>query len=489
MKLIIRTFQFFATLGYQLARFLLFKQQTTTVTGSKMLTSGEAHYFLSSRNTGLLLDGQNKRLSLQESYQNLCLSARVGAGKTTRYIVPNVLERGRQQCSMAIHDPKGEVRDLTSGYLKANGYKIIVLDVENIQSSHFFNPCLETHSEVEIEQIAETLIWCGNSGDKDPYWNNGATRILSVLLKCLSFGEEKYYNLPNLHHLLQNFGKMGENLDHWISHHCWNPDCPDDPYILEEWKGALTGNEEAIQSFVGVCLTALKSLSNRDLRAFLSKSDYRLSDFRQEKTAIFLITPSNKQQYYSFVVSLFFRSLFNECMRPEHLQGQSLPVYLFYDEFGNSYIPDFMSVANTIRGYRVSLSIILQSISQLGFRYGKIAAESIQGAMNTNVCLSGSDPVTAAYFSNLCGKVRERQRRNTTSLLDQNTDYREYNLMNDDEVRTMQDNQTLVVCKNRNPVLLPIKPYYEVWKFKKASQFPRYAIRRKKQPTVELVTL
>jgi type IV secretory pathway TraG/TraD family ATPase VirD4 len=162
---------------------------------------------------------------------------------------------------------------------------------------------------------------------------------------------------------------------------------------------------------------------------------------------------------------------------------------LFYDEFGNSYIPDFMSVANTIRGYRVSLSIILQSISQLGFRYGKIAAESIQGAMNTNVCLSGSDPVTAAYFSNLCGKVRERQRRNTTSLLDQNTDYREYNLMNDDEVRTMQDNQTLVVCKNRNPVLLPIKPYYEVWKFKKASQFPRYAIRRKKQPTVELVTL
>jgi hypothetical protein len=42
---------------------------------------------------------------------------------------------------------------------------------------------------------------------------------LSVLLKCLSFGEEKYYNLPNLHHLLQNFGKMGESLDHWISQH------------------------------------------------------------------------------------------------------------------------------------------------------------------------------------------------------------------------------------------------------------------------------
>ena len=488
MKLIIRTLHVLATLGYQITRFFLFTQKSTTVTGSKMLTGGEALHFLSSRNTGLLLDGYNKRLSLQESYQNLCLSARVGAGKTTRYIIPNVLERGRQECSMAIHDPKGEVRDLTSGYLKANGYKIIILDVENIQSSHFFNPCLETHSEVEIEQIAETLIWCGNSSDQDPYWNNGATRIVSVLLKCLSFGDKKYYNLPNLHHLLQNFGKMGETLDPWIKENAWNPDYPDDPYILEEWKGALTGNEEAIQSFVGVCLTALKSLSNRDLRAFLSKSDYRLSDFRTEKTAIFLITPSNKQQYYSFVVSLFFRSLFNECMRPEHLGGKSLPVYLFYDEFGNSYIPDFMSVANTIRGYRVSLSIILQSISQLGFRYGKIGAESIQGAMNTHLCLSGSDPVTADFFSHLCGKVRERQRRNTT-LFDQNTDYREYNLMHSDEVRTMQDHQTLVICKNRNPVLLPITPYYQTWKFKKASQFSKHAIRRKKQPMVELVDL
>ena len=471
MKLLICTCKLVVSWGFKLAKFLLLRNKGHSITGAKMLSCDETNQFLSSRYKGLLLDGYNKRLSVKESYQNLCLSARVGAGKTTQYIIPNVLDKAKQHCSMAIHDPKGEVRELTSGYLQANGYNIMVFNVQDINDSHCFNPCTETRNEVEIEQIAETLIWCGNTGDKESYWNNGATRIVSVLLKCLSFGNPKYYNLPNLYHLLQNFGSMGEGLDEWIVNHCTNPQYSKDTYLLDEWKGALTGNKEAVQSFVGVALTALKSLTNRDLRVFLSRSSYDLSRFRKEKTAVFLITPPEQQKYYSFVTSLFFRSLFNECMRKHHLQGKSLPVYILYDEFGNSYIPDFVSVANTMRGYQVSLSIILQSISQLGFRYGKVGADSIQGAINTHICLSGSDPATSNYFSDLSGRVRERQEKQHS---DHNSDYREYNLLNPNEVRTMQDGQVLVVSRNRNPVMLPIRPYYEVRKFRKASQFPAF---------------
>ena len=100
-----------------------------------------------------------------------------------------------------------------------------------------------------------------------------------------------------------------------------------------------------------------------------------------------------------------------------------------------------------IRGYQVSLSIILQSISQLGFRYGKAGSDSIQGAINTHICLSGSDPTTSNYFSDLSGRVRERQLRQYS---DHNSDYREYNLLNPNEVRTMQDGQVLVVSNQKN---------------------------------------
>ena len=171
-------------------------------------------------------------------------------------------------------------------------------------------------------------------------------------------------------------------------------------------------------------------------------------------------------------------------MRKQHLQGKSLPVYILYDEFGNSYIPDFVSVANTIRGYQVSLSIILQSISQMGFRYGKAGADSIQGAFNTHICLSGSDPATSNYFSNLSGRVRERQEREHS---DHSSDYREYNLLNPNEVRTMKDGKVLVVSRNRNPVMLPIKPYFEVRKFRKASQFPAFRMLEDNDMNIELV--
>ena len=448
-------------------------------TGAKFLENKEIKNFLSSSNKGLLLDGDDKRLSEKESYQNLCYTARVGVGKTTKYTIPNVLDKASQNASLVIHDPKGEVFNLTSGYMQAKGYNVVVFNPENPAQSNRFNSLTEAKNEIEIEQNAETIIWAGNPNQADPYWNNGATRILSVILKCLSYGEKRFFNLPNLQHLLQNFGETGEGIENWIASNCWNPKNPNDPSTLNEWKGAITGNKEAIQSFIGICLTALKPLSNSDLRLFFSKSDYDLSNLRKQKTAIYFITPANRQKYYSFATSLFFSAIFNECMRAEHLNNKSLPVYILYDEFGNSYISDFVSVANTIRGYGVSLSIILQSISQLAMRYDQKTAESIQGAINTNICLAGADPVTADYFSHLSGKVRETQKRgNIYDLSNQNTDYREYNLLNSNEVRTMQDNEALIISKNRNPVKLKTKPYYEERKFNRASQFPPAFINR-----------
>jgi len=47
---------------------------------------------------------------------------------------------------------------------------------------------------------------------------------------------------------------------------------------------------------------------------------------------------------------------------------------MFLDEFGHSSIPDFDTLT-TIRKYDVSISMILQSISQLESRYGKTAGE------------------------------------------------------------------------------------------------------------------
>lgn len=465
----------------------------TRTKGAEFLSSDAVSSFLSSRGKGLLLDGNDLRLSMKESFQNVLLAARIGTGKTTKYIIPNVLDKASRSCSLVVNDPKGEVYQLTSGYMKAKGFNVVVFNPNDIENSDYFNPFVEAKTEIELDQLSETIIWSGNPTQKDRYWNDGASRIVSVLIKCLSFGDKKNFNLPNLYHLLQNFGSVGEGLDDWVHRNCWNPDCPSDDYIFQDWKGALTGNVEAIQSFVGVCLTAIKSLSNRQLRKFFSHSNYDLDRLRREKTIIYFITPPEHQKYYSFVTSLFFRSIFNECMRSRHLSGSSLPVYILYDEFGNSFITDFVSVANTIRGFGVSLSIILQSISQLEDKYGKATSEAIQGAFNTSVCFDSSDPKTSDYFSKLAGRVREEQlkihRSSGFGMVDISSENREFNLLNSNEVRTMSEEEVLIVSRNRNPAKIPITPYFRNRRMKKMTRFPCVAVYSNSASNIDLVAV
>lgn len=87
---------------FKTAEYVLNGKVFSTKEGAEFLDSREIEKFLSPRNKGILLDGVNKRLSLEESYQNALLSARVGAGKTTRFIIPGILDQARNKVSLVI---------------------------------------------------------------------------------------------------------------------------------------------------------------------------------------------------------------------------------------------------------------------------------------------------------------------------------------------------------------------------------------------------
>lgn len=428
--------------------------------GARLLSNSEKDNLLSSRNIGLLMDGQDGRLSERESFQNVCVVARVGAGKTSRYIIPNVLDRAKRNCSIVVNDPKGEVFSETSGYMQSRGFKVIVINPDDIEQSSTFNPLLEAKTDIEIDQVAEILIKAGAGYSKDEFWNNGAIRLISILLKLLkraSYADQSYYTLGNLYHLLQNFGADGSPLDDFVIKWAYNPENPDDDTLWEEWKGVITGNANAIQSFVLTALTALKAFTNKNLVELTTSSSFDIESIRHTRTVIYFITPPHLVEYYGFWTSVFFRSVFNVVMRrmPDRA---TLPLYILYDEFGHSTIPSFVSVANTIRGYKVSLSIVLQSIAQLSARYGREYAQSIQGGFTTYLCYAGSDQESARFFEAIAGKVIEVRRDKVENITQQR---HEYNLLNADAIRRIGDLEALIVSSNRNPALLKTTPYFQ----------------------------
>ena len=68
-----------------------------------------------------------------------------GSGKTTTFINPMIqlLAAAGKGSSMVITDPKGELFDLHSAFLEAQGYEVLVLDLRDTYSSSRWNP-LET---------------------------------------------------------------------------------------------------------------------------------------------------------------------------------------------------------------------------------------------------------------------------------------------------------------------------------------------------------
>lgn len=457
---------------WMIALFLFKKKILNHTEGAKFANPSEYKKRMNSSNTGLLLDGESLKLSERESFQNACIIARVGAGKTSRYIIPNVLARAKSACSLVVNDPKGEVYEATSGHMKAHGFRVIVINPENPANSSTFNPLAEARDEIELDQIAEVLMKAGSkSQGKDDFWANGAQRFISCFLSCLrNAGRENpaLNTLHNLYYLFQNFKDDGENLDRFMVRYTINPDNPNDRRLWNEWQGVLTGNKEGVQSFVLNAITALKAMNNQNIAYITASSSFRLETLRQQKTIVYFITPPQHQEYYSFLTSLFFRSVFNASMRkiPDH---HTLPLYVLYDEFGHSTIPNFVSTANTIRAYKVSLSIVLQSIAQLSAKYGKDTAQAIQGGFHTAIAYAGSDPETAIFFERIIGKTRYYQ---TPDYLNPIEQYREQSLILSNEIRTMKSEEVLIVSGNQDPVLIPSRAYFQVGWMKRATSRP-----------------
>ncbi len=120
------------------------------------------------KNKGLILS-ENYRLSFEDSFKNLCLVAPTGSGKTTRFVIPNLL---KLEGSAVVTDPSGEIYERTSGHLQSRGFRIQVISPAHLDQSLRFNPLCRFRTQPELKQLANTL--CQNNTGSDTFWQSSA---------------------------------------------------------------------------------------------------------------------------------------------------------------------------------------------------------------------------------------------------------------------------------------------------------------------------
>jgi len=435
-----------------------------------MMTKQDEIKMFSNYNDGLLIDGMKKRLSSKESFNHLAVISRAGGGKTTSYVIPNIFKLSNELCSMVITDLSGELYEKTSGYLKQKGFNIYVLNPDNLDESIRYNPLEYANSSVDIDSISEILI--ESSGLKstkaeDKIWSDGAKNFLSLFIKTLKgTKDKKYINLANVRHLINNFGTDGARLDMFFKKYA-------DDKTFNEYSGLVTGtSSKTLQSYLATANTALSPIGiNDNLEKLTLTHSFDFKSLREKKTIVYIKVKEQHQERNAFLLNLFYTQLFNEMM--ENLPKQNdLSVYCLLDEFGNITIPKFSSVITTIRKYKVSISIILQNISQLEEKYTKSKANTIlHGGISSKLIYSGADLELASSLEKMFG---------TKETLKEQADGKYYydkeNVMSISEIRTIKDDEAIFLSANKKPLKMKVKPYYKDYMFNTYSKIPTHQI-------------
>jgi type IV secretory pathway TraG/TraD family ATPase VirD4 len=428
----------------------------------------------SQSNKGLLIDGQAKRLSLDESFKHLLLVAQTGAGKTTKYIIPNVISLANSQNSIIVTDPSGEICKTTSGYMQSKGFKVLKFDPKDPEHSIYFNPLRYIFSyssgrtyidQVKLSLLAQSLVASSLPEENRSFWAVGAEGLIEFFTSCLIDTPREYHNLYNVYKLLEAMTPNGEGLNDFMLAYV------NEQRLKDKWLSIIKNSaKETIQSQLVTAQIALKSLANDQIAKILSKNSINFTDLKKEKTILYMTFPVNEASFYTFILNLFYTQLFHKYMQ-ELPKKEDLPLFVLYDEFGNANIPNFDMVATNIRKYKVSLSLVLQSFSQLETQYGHVKAQTIiEGGINSKLFYAGAGLNTTQAIETMLGKVIHNETY-TTNSKEERTQRHEYNLLNADEIRTLADNQAFFFTGNKKPVLLDILPYYANGNLKNKPKF------------------
>jgi len=394
--------------------------------------------------------------------RNIIVFGGPGSYKTQSVVITNVFSETEN--GIVVTDTKGEVYEKTVAVKKMQGYKVYVVNFDDMRHSNRYNPFDYIITDTDAATVADKIVESANRDAKKDVWYYSQRSLLKALILYVmyeSLPEDR--NLRGLTRFLQSYStaknkKSGkseldeqfEKLD--FSH----------PARRNYELGFKQTQGETQASVIFSLLTSLGDFVDDVVGEFTSFSDFDLADIGKEKIILYLKIPALKRTYES-LINLFISQLFIALYDLGDSNHAHLPnnVNFILDEFPSlGKFAQYEEFLATCRGYGIGVITICQSLTQLQDRYGRDKAESILGNNAVKMCLNASNATTAKYFSEQLGKATVKVDTGSTSYSRSTTESRSvsdsYNytsrsLMNPDEIEKMPPNESIIVFSNGSP--------------------------------------
>ena len=338
-----------------------------------------------------------------------------GSGKSGGYVGPNILT---SQESLLITDPKGMLHRQYRKALKARGFRVYEINMRDPSLGSGYDPLQYVrfdrntgrYNEQDIVRIATML--SPDSGSKDPFWEKSTQIVLECLISyALEELDEPEKNLSSVADLFRMCKVQNRSIRFLEEYALKHPDS----YTTNKYLFMKNGFEAdktwaCIQSFLA---TSLDKYDFGAIRMMLQrKPDFRFEELGRTKMAVFINTSDTDTSLDGITSLLYTQCIHALCQEADAQPDGRLrvPCRLMLDDFAASaaYIPDFDKLVAVLRSREISISCILQSLSQLSASYGADKCSTILNNADHILFLGCSDPATVDYIAKRVGTTPEK---------------------------------------------------------------------------------
>lgn len=382
--------------------------------------------------------------------------------------------------SYVFTDPKGELFDKTSGYLRQNGYDIKILNLVKPKNSDGYNPLNHISSEIDVDVIANTIIkgQTMENNNADPYWDDMAEMLLKALIYyLLATRPPEEQNLASCAELVRAANSNGGNnlLTELMNQ------LPYDHPARMYYKSIEIAPEKTYGSILSSLQSKLGKFDSKEIAELTSTDTINFEDIGNKKTAVYVIS-SDTHTAYDFLLTIFFAQMIQHLYDSADLNGGTVnvPIYFILDEFANiGRIPDFDKKISTSRSRKISFSVILQNLDQLEAVY-KESHETIMGNCDTHIFLGSNSFKTVEYFSKALGEKTILKDTISTNR-DKHSFRQGYNtsdqslaraLLTPDELRRFDNDLCIIYEKGLKPIKARKYYYFNYPMARKLQQYP-----------------
>ncbi|QUI25886.1 type IV secretory system conjugative DNA transfer family protein (plasmid) [Vallitalea pronyensis] len=426
---------------------------------------------LNNPNEGKIRNFRRQLITIPENRRfnkHIFVNASSGDGKSTSFVLTSVINLVKSvfkyKPSFLFTDPKGELYELLSGFLKkVKGYTVYLFNLVSMNNSDRFNVLDFIETQVDVKVIVDTILQntrvdASVKGTSDPFWDEAEKSIIQALVLYYKFYLKEFINMAMLFDLINN--STYEEIDKIFIDIPNTESCKQMFNIYNKAPKELKGN-----ILLGLC-SRLSIFTMPEVRRLTEKTDINIYDLKDKHTAIFAVIPDTHDSF-NFLAALFETMIGIKVVEytdrnKRNKMIKNREIYAFLDEIANvGKIPGFEKWITTFRSRNFHLIPIFQDVIQPKKLFGD-SWLTIYGNCHTKICLGAGDPETAKFYTEQMGiqsiKVTTKTKDAGVFKMLKNKRWSQTddktNLMNADQLLTMDMDELIVMRRSCKPMRL-----------------------------------